>query len=274
MQMQRQRRAKRQHKAKRQQSQDVPKLNCNGLRVVLSGAVPERDLWSSPSDGYSILESVAVLANLVLGGGGEIVHGCHPTFTPILKQAALSQLPSNSNRLHLVSSEYFPTYSSQLALGAYPIPHITRTPRMMSWSTGMPSRGGSLSSMRVRLVNGGNVFVALGGKYHKDDGIVPGVREELELAKGRGMPCFLIGAFGGVTAELASGNSERAMGNLMTDEENALLSHATDPTTVIGVLLTHLHNFRSNYLERELTELEEPDQTDYYQEGLTQGPEA
>ena len=56
--------------------------------VGLSGAVPDRNDWSEPAMDRGILEFVALFSGLVFKYGGRIVHGSHPTFTPIILRQA------------------------------------------------------------------------------------------------------------------------------------------------------------------------------------------
>src|SRR3954453_9082379 len=56
--------------------------------VGLSGAVPDRKDWSEPAMDRGILEFVALFSGLILKYGGRIVHGSHPTFTPIILRQA------------------------------------------------------------------------------------------------------------------------------------------------------------------------------------------
>src|SRR6266481_7008665 len=58
--------------------------------IGLSGAIPDRKDWSEPAMDRGILEFVALFSGIVFKYGARIVHGCHPTFTPvILRQARL-----------------------------------------------------------------------------------------------------------------------------------------------------------------------------------------
>lgn len=65
------------------------------------------------------------------------------------------------------------------------------------------TRNRSLSAMRRVLVNAQNVMIAVGGKMHRKDGIVPGVSEEMIFAQERSIPRFLIGGLGGFARKLA-----------------------------------------------------------------------
>src|SRR2546425_2508853 len=65
-------------------------VSLSDFEIGLSGAVPGRESWSEPAMDRGILEFVALFSGIVFKYGGRIVHGCHPTFTPvILRQARL-----------------------------------------------------------------------------------------------------------------------------------------------------------------------------------------
>jgi hypothetical protein len=65
-------------------------ISLEQYEIGLSGAIPDRKDWSEPAMDRGILEFVALFSGIVFKYGGRIVHGCHPTFTPvILRQARL-----------------------------------------------------------------------------------------------------------------------------------------------------------------------------------------
>src|SRR5262245_1308108 len=60
-----------------------------GLRVGLSGAMPDRQ--ELEEHGWSELDirtAVAYVVEAILRRGGEIVHGNHPTYTPLIQAMA------------------------------------------------------------------------------------------------------------------------------------------------------------------------------------------
>ena len=60
--------------------------------VGMSGAIPNRADWSEPAMDRGILEFAALFSGIVFKYGGRIIHGSHPTFTPIIfRQAPASQ---------------------------------------------------------------------------------------------------------------------------------------------------------------------------------------
>src|SRR5216684_8216938 len=66
--------------------------------IGLSGAVPDRKDWSEPAMDRGILEFVALFSGIVFKYGGRIVHGSHPTFTPIILRQARNQAPDRSRK--------------------------------------------------------------------------------------------------------------------------------------------------------------------------------
>src|SRR5712671_422344 len=66
-------------------------ISLEQYEIGLSGAVPDRADWSEPAMDRGILEFVALFSGIVLKYGGRIVHGCHPTFTPIILRQARQQ---------------------------------------------------------------------------------------------------------------------------------------------------------------------------------------
>src|SRR3984957_17230351 len=74
--------------------------------ICLSGAIPNRADWSEPAMDRGILEFVALFTGIVLKYGGRIVHGCHPTFTPVILRQARFQATGRQRRpVTLVMSE-------------------------------------------------------------------------------------------------------------------------------------------------------------------------
>ena len=59
--------------------------------IGISGAVPNRAEWSEPAMDRGILEFVSLFSGIVIKYGGRIVHGCHPTFTPVILRQARQQ---------------------------------------------------------------------------------------------------------------------------------------------------------------------------------------
>jgi hypothetical protein len=103
------------------------------------------------------------------------------------------------------------------------------------------TRNDSLTLMRAHLLQQMNAMVAVGGKLHGGDGIVPGVLEEVKLATQRRMPTFLIGGMGGATAKAALEFAHALpLDNGLTPEKNAQLQTTNDVAACVGAILNHL----------------------------------
>src|SRR5690348_17312116 len=74
-------------------------VSLDSFDIGLSGAVPGRESWSEPAMDRAILEFVALFSGITFKYGGRIVHGSHPTFTPvILRQARLHAKEKRSRK--------------------------------------------------------------------------------------------------------------------------------------------------------------------------------
>src|SRR4051812_27136578 len=81
-------------------------ISLDHYEIGISGAIPNRADWSEPAMDRGILEFVSLFAGIVIKYGGRIVHGCHPTFTPvILRQARLQAGDRRRKPVTLVMSE-------------------------------------------------------------------------------------------------------------------------------------------------------------------------
>ena len=58
-------------------------------------------------------------------------------------------------------------------------------------------RDASLRKMRHELSTRCNAFVAVGGKLHLEAKGRAGITEEIDFARNAGLPCYIIGGFGG-----------------------------------------------------------------------------
>ena len=214
--------------------------------IGLSGAVPSRASWSEPAMDRAILEFVALFSGIVFKYGGRIVHGSHPTFTPvILRQARLHAGKERSRRpVTLIMSElWVKDYPQEFIDGLADVAEFVVTKRMgEGGSENVETRNRSLTEMRHSLIASQNVMVAVGGKMHEKDGIIPGVREEMELAAKKGLPRFLIAGMGGYAAKYARELTPASLNNGLSDDENALLFGTTDVSACVNVLFEKLTN--------------------------------
>jgi len=223
----------------------VTRLNISLERyeIGLSGAIPNRVDWSEPAMDRGILEFVALFTGIVLKYGGRIIHGCHPTFTPvILRQARLQATGRQRRPVTLVMSELWAQNLTQEDVDSMTdIAEFLVTKKVGDKGPEDPeTRNRSLTAMRSVLINAQNVTVAVGGMMHNGDGIVPGVAEEVALAQEKGLPRFLVGGLGGLTRELTLSIDPSRLDNSLPDEVNMTLFRTDNVAGCVNVLFEHL----------------------------------
>jgi SLOG cluster2 len=211
--------------------------------IGLSGAVPDRQDWSENAMDRGILEFVALFSGLVFKYGGRIVHGSHPTFTPvILRQARLHAPGRNRKPVTMVMSELWAKdLSKEDVESITDIAEFVVTPIVgQKGPYDHATRNSSLTAMRKVLVDSQNLMVAVGGKLHSTDGFSPGVGEELELAKQRKIPRFLIGGLGGYSQILAQKLTPTSLNNKLSRQANIALFGSQDVAASVSTVFEHL----------------------------------
>ncbi len=183
-----------------------------GLRVGISGAVPEEQYWKQPQQNEQILRFVGLLSDLVMKYGGRIVHGNHPTFTPIIVGRANKHFGPQANGKPATVHPHLPPVTlvaSELWPLAWEFPllpevvDVIQTPRFGPGDATDPeTRNKSLTALRLVLLANVDIVIAVGGKLHRGLGFNPGVLEELTIARWRQVPCIIVAGYGGLTGEM------------------------------------------------------------------------
>jgi len=221
----------------------VSRLNVSldEYEIGISGAVPEREKWSEPAMDRAILEFVSIFCGLVFKYGGRIVHGSHPTFTPVILHQARLHAPDRLRRpVTLVRSELWPM-SQDDEQSSRDIAELIITRKIGAEGPEDPETfDRSLTAMRRVLIDAQNVMVAVGGKLHEGDGKMPGVAQEMRMAADKGIPRFLIGGLGGFSQSLAGGLISQSLGNFLPHQDNVTLFGTPDIGACINVLFEHL----------------------------------
>ena len=211
--------------------------------VGLSGAVPDRNDWSEPAMDRGILEFVALFSGLVFKYGGRIVHGSHPTFTPIILRQARQHAGGRPRKpATLVMSDLWACdLPDDYVTGVSDVAELVITRKI---GDGGPedskTRNQSLSAMRRVLIHAQNIMVAVGGKMHRGDGNIPGVAEEMRLAEEKGIPRFLIAGLGGFAKSLAKELTPSSLGNALPQKANISLFGTNDVAASVNILIEHL----------------------------------
>lgn len=211
--------------------------------VGISGAIPDRSAWSEPAMDRGILEFVALFSGIIFKYGGRIVHGSHPSFTPIILRQARQQAGSRIRKpVTLVMSDLWAMGLCEDDLHSMTdVAEVIITRKIGDMGLDDPdTRTRSLSAMRRVLVDAQNVMVAVGGKSHSGDGLIPGVGEEMELAAKKGIPRFLVGGLGGYARELAAKLIPEGLNNFLEEAANVTLYTTTDVGACVNVLFEQL----------------------------------
>lgn len=232
---------------------NLPELNLKGMRIWLSGSVPESDrpnpdtelpfeVWYGSSLEQGILAFVQEFASLVLKYGGQIIHGCHPTLTPILlEQSRLFYTRDNEKPLRLAVSNHFQTDQRLLDWQRWERDSIVDI--VPGTGAGDTNRDPSLAILRSHMAEHCNAFVAIGGLWWHDVPGRAGIPKEFERAKEANVPCFILGGFGGASATYISENPDWNMGlnNGLSASQNLEIATNTNFNLVAGRLASHLH---------------------------------
>ena len=223
-------------------------ISLEQYEIGLSGAIPDRSDWSEPAMDRGILEFVALFSGIVFKYGGRIVHGCHPTFTPIiLRQARLQAGTRLRKPVTLIMSDLWAQDLSQEDVES--MIDIAEFVVTKKEGDGGPedsyTRNRSLAVMRRVLVDSQNVMVAVGGKMHSGDGKVPGVAEEIKLAQEKGIPQFLIAGLGGFARELAKDLTPSSLHNSLSHSKNVTLFSTGDVSACVNLLFEHFARSKS-----------------------------
>ena len=218
-------------------------------RVGLSGAVPEPEAWGGRPLDYEIQEFVSSLSDGVLRHGGVLVHGSHPSFTPRILDRALvygKQYGRKVARFYMYA--VFTESDVPEQVGRYAdVAEMVLIPQVGEGTAADKQvRDASLTRMRQVLIADMDVLVVVGGKHHADTGFSPDTKQELDMAIGRGLPCFLVGGLGGMGAELAAEYPLEVLGNGLLPESNKELESTTDLNQAAGIIIAAL---RSLYRE-------------------------
>ena len=230
---------------------NVTKLNLSleGYEIGLSGAIPEPAKWSEPAMDRGILEFVSLLSGLIFKYDGRVVHGAHPVFTPIILRQARQHAGFRSRKpvTIVMSALWAKDYTKDSLDSMTDVAELVITEQVGTGSAEDPeTRNPSLTAMRKVLIEAQNAMVLVGGKFHEGDGMKPGVGEEMDLAKERRIPQYLVAGLGGFASELAKDLLPGSLHNSLTEEENLTLFSTKDVGASVGVIFTHLANDSRN----------------------------
>ena len=211
-----------------------------GARIWLSGAVPEIE-GTTEIQRAAILDFVRRFARRVFERGGHIVHGSHPSFTPVLLEEAqrYQKQGGHKDRLVLAVSRLWSKDSEKVPVDEWrKLALVYETPEV----SGAHARDESLVLLRKWMVSRCDAVVIVGGKWWQAVGGRAGVPQELGLAIERGIPCFLLGGLGGAAQDFVERHPEifNQLKNGLDESANRELSTKADVGSLAESVCAHL----------------------------------
>lgn len=212
--------------------------NLKGVRVWLSGAIPDE---ASAAQAASIQAFVAEFSAEIFRCGGHIIHGSHPTVTPILLQQSDVYIAAGGRKdcLTLAVSRLWSKDVSKAAVRDWREHCVVyETPE----ASGPSARDESLRILRQWMSARCDAFVAVGGRWWSNVVGKAGVPIEAALAIERGIPCFLIGGLGGAASDYVKNHSEvmRSLKNGFEVDTNQAIAVEEDSRILASVITKQL----------------------------------
>lgn len=203
-----------------------------GARIWLSGAVPPD---ATDAQRASITEFVRRFSSAVFHGGGHILHGSHPSFTPTLLEEAAKHVAGGGRKdcLTLAVSKFWSKDSARVPIQRWrETCMVYETPE----GCGEGARDESLSILRQWMAERCDAFVAVGGLWWREIAGRAGVPVEAGLAMERGLPCFLLGGLGGAAQDYVRDHPQvvRSLKNGFDERTNAAIATREDVAGLVG----------------------------------------
>ena len=185
--------------------------------MLLLGAFP-----SGVATHQGVIEAVQSVAVTWLRLGGRIVCGGHPTFVPLLTEAVRS-VGADREQLTVYWSRFFATPEAIQALLTQAV--------VVPIEAVDGDRDRSLTAMRLAMVGHSEqaVVVGIGGRTSELGTHVPGLDEEVRLARAAQLPVYLLGVTGGQTGQLARDAAAAgwaSLGNPLSLADNLFLAES------------------------------------------------
>jgi hypothetical protein len=207
--------------------------------LLLLGAFP-----NEPASHPAVIAAVSSIARSWLSFGGALTFGSHPTFTPLIAEAARSVgYGGSEGRIRAVRSAYFAMLPAERDFaGSMTIDEVPAAGDLDS----------SLAVMRRHMIRVGSAEVAavIGGRTTEGDTHDPGVEEELSLAHEAHIPVVVLASPGGQAAVIAAREScadppWADLGNGLPDELNRQIADGDDYANVARILWDRFGSARS-----------------------------
>lgn len=164
------------------------------MEIIISGAFPDCDEIYK----QSLTDALVLFAKVIIRGGYQLTFGEHPTFQELFFDVAKEIEPKKyKNMLNMYISKWFLEDSDERRKEFNDKCKVFVTDKK-------EDRLSSLSEMRKVMIQRDEVkaVICLGGKIKKNRE-EEGMREEIALAREKGIPVFVVGSVGGCSAVVA-----------------------------------------------------------------------
>lgn len=203
--------------------------------IIISGA------FTNSIDTYQqeLIDAIFILIEKIYRIDGKIIFGSHPTFQSLIVEKGRIEKDNLKDHLTMYISKYFEKfYNLKLFSDYVTIKEIEKIDDDEN-----KSREASLKKMREEMINDSDAvaMICLGGKTLKENSN-PGVDEEIQIAKERGLDVFVIGSVGGRTGELVTAFTDTEIESLngMSVEENKETFNNNDYNLIFDKILEYL----------------------------------
>lgn len=179
--------------------------------IVISGAFPDGDEIFKQNLTYSLI----CFVKEILKEGFNLCFGAHPTFQELIFDTAKNVTKNHIDKVKMYVSNYFVPHDNVSAFKNRCSPvEIDKVEN---------NRILSLTELRKKLIYRDSVkaLICLGGKI-KENKSEEGIREEIDIAKSKGIPVFLIGSVGGCSSIIAEDYAENDNWNELNDASKEL----------------------------------------------------
>lgn len=183
--------------------------------IIISGSFPDNLDLKHQQD---IINATSTIVQDILKLKGKIIFGIHPTFQGLVLEKAKKYNTPTKKNVKIYASKFFRNLYKTNLKYFYENAEVIEIEEV-SGDKKEETISLSLTKMREAMINDTEAIamIVIGGKEAKDSLTkIPGIDEEIKLAKAKGLPVFVIGSTGGRSATIISEGYE----NPITDEYN------------------------------------------------------
>ena len=181
--------------------------------IIISGSFPDNLDLKHQQD---IINAISTIVQDILKLKGKIIFGIHPTFQGLVLEKAKKYNTPTEKNVKIYASKFFRNLYKTNLKYFYENAEVIEIEEV-SGDKKEETISLSLTKMREAMINDTEAIamIVIGGKEAKDSLTkIPGIDEEIKLAKAKGFSVFVIGSTGGRSATIISEGYE----NPITDE--------------------------------------------------------